>query len=226
VDTEYFEPAAAPAVGPVTLLAVGRLVKQKRLDRFIELVGRLRNEFKLEVRGVIAGSGRPSEDLQSRLERQARSLGMSPEVLCFRGSLSDVRPVYQEASACILTSDHEGTPNVLLEAMASGLPVVATRVGGVPEIVRHGQTGFLREPDDLEGLVADAFDLVTNARLRSEMGRRARAFVEEHHNLQRLPAYLSGLYRLAQGTRRGRRAPFTPAHSPSDRETASCVGRT
>jgi len=75
-------------------------------------------------------------------------------------------------------------------------------VGGVPGIVRHGQTGFLLEPDDLEGIVAALVELVKNPELRAEMGRRARAYVEENHSLHRLPAYLGGLYELALPTRR------------------------
>ena len=113
-----------------------------------------------------------------------------------------MRSVYQESAICVLTSDFEGTPNVLLEAMASGLPVVATNVGGVPGIVRHGKTGFLLEPDDLEGLVRATAGLVRHSELRTEMGRRARAFVEENHSLHRLPAYLGGLYQLALPTAR------------------------
>jgi glycosyltransferase involved in cell wall biosynthesis len=131
------------------------------------------------------------------LEDRAISLGLLPDTLQFRDSVSDMRSVYHEAAICVLTSDFEGTPNVLLEAMASGLPVVATKVGGVPGIVQHGQTGFLHEPDDLEYFVADLRELVLNSRLRMEMGRHARAFVEERHGLQRLPAYLSGLYQQA-----------------------------
>jgi glycosyltransferase involved in cell wall biosynthesis len=84
--------------------------------------------------------------------------------------------------------------------MASGLPVVATNVGGVPGIVRHGQTGFLLEPDDLEGLVAAIVELVKNSELRTTMGQRARTYVEENHSLHRLPAYLGGLYQLVLPT--------------------------
>jgi len=201
VDTDWFKLSGRCSNEPFTLIAVGRLVKQKRLDRFISIVGRLRKDFRLNVRGLIVGPGCQNEDLRPVLEDQARRLGLLPDIVQFRGSVSDIRSVYHEAAVCVLTSDFEGTPNVLLEAMASGLPVVATKVGGVPGIVRHGRTGFLLEPDNLDGLVAALVELVKNSELRTEMGRRARSYVEENHSLHRIPAYLCGLYQLALPTR-------------------------
>jgi len=207
VDTERFKPATVGSEAPITLIAAGRLGKVKRLDRFIAILGRLRKDFKLKVRGLNVGSGRQNEDLRPALENQARSLGLLPDIVQFRGGVSDMRSAYREAAVCVLTSDFEGTPNVLLEAMASGLPVVATRVGGVPEIVRHGTTGFLHEPDDLNGMTAALAELVRNPKLRIEMGRRARTYVEQNHSLERLPACLSGLYQLALPGRRQAPAP-------------------
>jgi glycosyltransferase involved in cell wall biosynthesis len=201
VDTDWFKSSGPCSKGLLTLIAVGRLVKQKRLDRFISIVSRLRTDFRLNVRGLIVGPGCQNEDLRPELENQARSLGLFPDIIQFRGGVSDIRSVYHEAAACVLTSDFEGTPNVLLEAMASGLPVVATNAGGVSGIVRHGQTGFLLEPDDLEGLAAALAELIKNSELRTTMGQRARAYVEENHSLHRLPAYLGGLYQLALPTR-------------------------
>jgi glycosyltransferase involved in cell wall biosynthesis len=212
VDTDKFRPAATPAAGPLTLITVGRLVKQKRLDRFLAVLGRLHTELRLNVRGLIVGPSREHEDLRPALEQQARSLGLTPDRLEFRGGVSDMRPVYHEAGVCVLTSDFEGTPNVLLEAMASGLPVVATNVGGVAGIVRHRQTGFLLEPDDLAGMVAALAELARTPECRSGMGRRAREFVQHHHSLQRLPSYLSGLYPLALA--HPRRAPI-PGLAPA-----------
>ena len=199
-DTERFQPPGGSSNNPLTLIAVGRLVKQKRLDRFISILGRLRADYGLDVRGLIVGPGCQNEDLRPELENQARRLGLSPDIVEFRGGVSDTRFVYREAAVCVLTSDHEGTPNVLLEAMASGLPVVAARVGGVPDIVQHGRTGFIFEPEDLEGFAAALARLTKSSELRTKMGQRARAFVEENHSLHRLPAYLERLYQLALAT--------------------------
>jgi glycosyltransferase involved in cell wall biosynthesis len=220
VDTEQFQPTGDLPEGPVTLLAVGRLVKQKRLDRFISILGRLRTEFHLNVRGLIVGPGCQDEDLGPELKNQARQLGLFPDFLEFRGGVSDMRAVYHESAVCVLTSDHEGTPNVLLEAMAAGLPVVASNVGGVPGIVRGGETGFLLEPNHLEDFAAALAELVRNPGLRTEMGRRARALVEENHSLHRLPAYLNDLYQLALPATRGSTTGATMA-VPIQAETPS-----
>ena len=197
VDTEHFKPAESNAQDPLTLLTVGRLVKEKRLDRFLSILARLRIDFHLDVRGLIVGPAREDEDLRVQLEHQAKKLRLFPDGVQFQGAVSDMAPLYQQAAVCVLTSDNEGTPNVLLEAMSSGVPVVATRVGGVPEIIRHQQTGFVCDRDDQDGFVAALLQLARNPQLRAEMGCRARAWVEENHSLHRLPARLSELYRLA-----------------------------
>lgn len=197
VDTDWFQPANHFSNGPVTLLAMGRLVREKRLDRFLAIMERLKNSYHLNVRGLIVGPGCQDEDLRPELERLAQHFGLLNNIVQFRGGLADVRSVYREATICVLTSDYEGTPNVLLEAMACGLPVVASKVGGVPDIVRHGETGLLVEPEDLAGFAAAVAGLVQNPERRNEMGRCARSFVEEYHSLQRLPAYLAGLYQQA-----------------------------
>jgi glycosyltransferase involved in cell wall biosynthesis len=193
VDTQRFKPAGGSTRRPLTLLAVGRLAKQKRFDRFISLLGRVRAELNRELRGWIVG---PAQEpgLRKELEVQAAHLGLFPGCLEFLGGVSNMGPLYQHADISVLTSDFEGTPNVLLEAMASGLPVVATKVGGVPDIVLHGESGFVVECEDFEGLAAALAELVSNDSRRLEMGRRAREFVELNHSLERLPGYLEKLY--------------------------------
>jgi len=197
IDTQRFIPANHPVESPFTLLAVGRLVEQKRLDRFLLVLSRLRHELALDVKGLIVGPSRPGDTVRQRLESLARQLGLLPDAVQFCGAVTDMIRIYHQASVVLLTSDYEGTPNVLLEAMACGLPVIATRVGGVPDIVQDSETGFLLEPEDCDGLVAATAQLMNDPDLCLRMGHAARAFVEKNHSLARLPAYLSELYRLA-----------------------------
>ncbi len=196
VDTRAFGPVIRLARRPVTLLAVGRIVNAKRFDRFITALGRLRSALGLDVRGWIAG---PAQDggLRREWEALASTWGLLPTHLRFLGRVSRMRPLYTRADLCVLTSDFEGTPNVLLEAMASGLPVVATRVGGVPDMVVDGLTGLTVERDDADGLLAALVELVKDDQRRLEMGRRAREQVEANYSLERLPGYLEKLYDLA-----------------------------
>jgi len=193
VDPDHFKPIRPRSAGLLQIVTIGRLVDQKRMDRFLSVVARVKEQFDGEVKGVIVGDG-PE---RVRLERQAIQLGLVPEVVEFRGSVSDTAPLYRQADIFVLTSDWEGMPNVILEAMASGLPVVATGVGGVPEIVRHGETGFLVDPGDEGGMVDAILTLIKDRDLRLQFGRAGREFVLAHHSLDKLPGYLQKLYELA-----------------------------
>jgi len=191
VDTGQFKPSASKKEPPLKLIAVGRLTEQKRLDRFLAVLARLRKMSALK--GVIVGAG----PLQSKLEQQARALGLSPDGVEFRGKDVDMAALYCEADVLVLTSDYEGTPNVVMEAMAAGLPVVSTRVGGVVDLVEHGASGFLVEPGDDEALLKALLELVNDATLRQTMGERGREKIEPHYGLHRLPEFLVALYQQA-----------------------------
>ena len=197
VDTERFTSGVRgtrEGVGMICLLAVGRLGQEKRFDRFIDLVARIRGRSELAVKGIIVGSGRQGCDLRPLLEQRAQKLGLLPEHLEFTGAVSEMETMYREANIFVSTSDYEGTPNVILEAMASGLPVVATKVGGVPEIVLHGRTGYLVKTGELDKMADWVMKLVTDREHRSVLGRQARAYIESKHSLTRLPAYLADLF--------------------------------
>jgi glycosyltransferase involved in cell wall biosynthesis len=188
IDADRFAPRAIEREA-VRVLAVGRLVQQKRFDRLLHAVAETARRCKSRFEVVVAGDG-PEK---SSLETMARRLGVSGDVR-FTGNSADLVPAYQSADVLVSTSDYEGTPNVILEAMSCGLPVVATGVGGVPDIVSHGQTGFLVEPLDAPGLVRALCTLIENRELRRAMGRSARRFIETTRALERLPGYLAHLY--------------------------------
>ena len=189
VDTDLFIPSSRSKSKQIQLLAVGRLVEAKRIDRLLHVVALLRSRTATPFHLTIIGEG----SLREQLERQALEQGLS-DIVTFAGAQAEMVTWYQQADILILTSDWEGTPNVLLEAMACALPVVATRVGGVPEVVQHGITGYLAAPQEEAMLVERLATLIDDALLRQTLGAEARSYVEEHHALSRLPTFLSTLY--------------------------------
>jgi glycosyltransferase involved in cell wall biosynthesis len=167
------------------------LVVQKRFDRFLSILRTVGAQTDKKIRATIAGEG-PE---RATLERKAADLGLVPDVVEFRGAIPDMVPLYRDSDIFVLTSDWEGTPNVLLEAMASGLPVIASRVGGVPDIVRHGRAGYLTEPGDENSCASLLLQLIDDPQLRMEMGRQGRQYIEANHGVARLGGYLESLYK-------------------------------
>jgi glycosyltransferase involved in cell wall biosynthesis len=194
VDTDRFSPGPREERGELRVLAVGRLHRQKRFDRFIRLVARLQVHSRTPVKGTIVGGEPGSGNARHELEAQACSMGLTPGVLTFQGGAADTVPFYQGADLFVLTSDSEGTPNVILEAMSCGLPVVATRVGGVPDVVQDGVTGCLVDPGDEQAMVRTVLSLLEDRDRRLEMGDRARRFVMQNHSIGRLAPRLSEVY--------------------------------
>lgn len=143
--------------------------------------------------GLVVGSGL----LEAELKQQAAQLELLPDTVEFRDAVPDMMEIYRTADILVLSSDLEGTPNVVLEAMACGLPVVAMRVGGLPEVVRHGETGFLVAPEGEDELLRSVLTLVSDRDLRRTMGGRARENILASASFLRLPAILSDLYRAA-----------------------------
>jgi glycosyltransferase involved in cell wall biosynthesis len=194
IDSAHFAPCTCSKSAELHLVAVGRLSEEKRFDRFLRVIAHLRGQ-KTSVRGTLVGDG----PLRSTLENQARALKIA-DIVSFTGNVSDPRPYLQAAQVAMLTSVFEGTPNVLLEAQACGLPVVATNVGGVRDVVRDGETGLLISPGDEEETVAQlarAVETLQDAPRRVAMGVAARRYIEENYAAPRLPQFLSELYAKA-----------------------------
>lgn len=173
------------------ILFAGRLVNEKRPELFIKLAAALKQTLpNASIKFQIAGDG----PLRPQLEMTAKNLGLlKDDFLSFFGSCSDMDQTYQQADMLILTSQYEGTPNVVLEAMAHGLPVIATRVGGVPEILKDN-CGIVFDPADWESLVASTIKLISNRELRSNLGRNGSLYVQNNHSLESLKNRLIGIY--------------------------------
>lgn len=174
----------------IKFLMVGRLVEQKRADRFVRLASALVEKFpNLPLQFQIAGDG----VMRGEIEQQARECNLLPDKLQFLGECRSMSEVYKQADALVLTSDYEGTPNVILEAMAHRLPVIAAKVGGVPEILNE-DCGILVEPDDENGLFEAAAGLINKPELRNQLGDAGFEYVKNNHSLDSLQKHLINIY--------------------------------
>ena len=171
---------------------VGWIGRMTGVKRTVDLL----YSFKLlRDRGVdaclcLVGDGPDREDV----ERRAHDLGIVRHTL-FLGYQEDVAPFYAAFDAFVLTSGNEGTPVTTIEALAGGLPVVATRVGGVPDVVRDGTDGYLVDAGDVAGLAERLARLARDADLRKIMGAAGRERVLPRYAVQRLVDDVDELYR-------------------------------
>lgn len=193
VDTLQFKPEVREPKPTVTLVTAGRLVEQKRIDRFLRLVMNIKRYSQFPIKAIVVGNG----PLRGELELQAAQMNLLPEVVEFRGAIADMASVYREADLFVLTSDWEGTPNVVLEAMSCGLPVVATRAGGMAEIIQPGETGDLADVGDEKQMISIMLNLVNNLEQRMYLGSNARNYILANHCPTRLPSRLAEIYEVA-----------------------------
>jgi glycosyltransferase involved in cell wall biosynthesis len=177
-------PAAATLVG-----AVGRLVPIKNIPLLLEAVALARQEDP-DIRVVLIGDG----SLREELEVEAEALGLGQAVI-FTGWRHDLASVYADLDAVVISSHNEGTPASLIEAMATGCPVVSTRVGGVPDLIADGETGRLVPPGEREALAAALLELFREQERTARMAELAQRQVLERHQARRLVADVDRLYR-------------------------------
>lgn len=203
--------APAPAEGSRKVIFVGRLVRQKRLDRWLEAAAAIAAGDPLAT-FEIAGEG----ELRPALEAQARALGLAERVR-FRGNLAyaDLPAFYASAGAFLLTSAYEGFGRVVVEAMHFGVPVVATRITGVEDIVESGRSGFLHPPGDTAGLAGSVLKLLAEPDLRRRVGEAGRARVDERYAPARLSREWMGILVSAGRTTRSESPVFVKARRPT-----------
>jgi glycosyltransferase involved in cell wall biosynthesis len=174
---------------------VGNIIAHKGLHVALEALSTLGTGWRLRV----AGSG--PDEARCRLLAGRLGLGAQVEFLG-RQSAQAVERILGDSDVLVLPSEMEGLPYVILEAMASSLPVVSSGVFGIPEAVVDGETGLLVPPRDPAALAAALARLIGNADLRARMGANARRRFEERFTLERQVRAMSFLYSgLVNGTR-------------------------
>ena len=168
---------------------VGRMTGVKRTDDVLRAVQRLREQG-VDAALLMVGDGPDRE----HVERRAKALGIVRHCF-FLGYQDDVGPYYAAIDAFVLTSGNEGTPVSAIEALAAGRPVVASRVGGVPDVVRDGVDGFLVAPGDVERLAERLAELANDPELRKRLGAAGRDRVVARYAVERLVDDVDRLYR-------------------------------
>lgn len=155
---------------------VGTLRKEKAHDILLQAFARFRSQRK-GAKLLLVGNG----PLKSRIVQQVDSLGLNDAVI-FAGSRSDVPDVLKAMDLFVFPSRNEALGIALLEAMYSGLPVIAARTGGIPEIVKDGETGVLVESENIESLTQAMLRLAGDQGLCARLGKAAHKYVADHHS--------------------------------------------
>ena len=167
---------------------VGRIFPIKNHSLFLESAARIATREPY-ARFVIVGDG----ILRSALEEQAQELEITDRVL-FTGWRRDLPRIYADLNVLVVSSDNEGTPVSAIEAMASSRPVVATRVGGLPDLIENQKTGCLVGPRHAEALARAVLELLQNPHTARELGRNAQESIRQRFTVRRLLGDMDRLY--------------------------------
>ncbi|CAG7638942.1 N-acetyl-alpha-D-glucosaminyl L-malate synthase [Paenibacillus solanacearum] len=183
----------------IKFLSIGRLVPKKGMDVLVKAFAKVHRRYS-KARLSIVGEG----PLRSKLKRSIRKHGLSSSVrLLGKVSHGRVRKLLRKAHIFVLASktakdgDQEGIPNSLVEAMASGLPVVSTNHSGIPELVRHNKTGFVARQGSVKDLARKMKRMLKKRNQWRRMTRAARAYVAREHNIKKQVHKVERLYRKA-----------------------------
>jgi len=204
VDLDRFEFRVRRPGNRLRLLTVARLVEKKGIEYAIRALALIKQQHpKLTISLNVVGDG----ELRCHLESVRDSLGLQQQVN-FLGWLDqdEVRQEMLNADLFVLPSvtaadgGKEGVPVSLMEAMASGMPVLSTLHSGIPELVQDGVSGFLLPEHDVDNLANRIYQFIETPELAEQMGHAGRAFVEENFNIHTLNQRLSMMYqRLLEG---------------------------
>lgn len=197
VDLQAYAPAGAReavrgewGIPPdaVVVGTLGRLSAEKNVELFVDLAAGLAREFP-GLRGVVIGDGPRRPSVEAAVSRA----GLDGRVI-LAGARADVPRVLAALDLFVTASDTEGLPNAAMEAMAAGLPVVATDAGGTREVVAEGVTGRVVPPGRLVPLLEASRPLVRDAALRRRMGEAGRARIASEFGVERMVAATRAVY--------------------------------
>jgi glycosyltransferase involved in cell wall biosynthesis len=170
------------------LISVGRLTEAKDQSTLLSTIEILKKQGR-NIYLIMVGDG----EMRASLEEE---IAQKELIHCVHlaGSRSDVPELLRGADAFVLSSKREGLPMSILEAMAAGLPVIATKVGGIPEVVKDGENGVLVPPQDQNSLANAICRVLDDSKFAAKLGRGARISIEENYSIKNITEAYSELY--------------------------------
>jgi glycosyltransferase involved in cell wall biosynthesis len=193
VDTDFFVAPPDSARDPRLVLSVGRLVPGKGVEDLLDAAKQVIKQIG-PTRFVIAGDGPLRSSLERRLAQNG--LGQHVELLGHLADRKQLADLYRQAALFVIPSHYEGLPTVMLEAMACGCPVIATKVGGIPQVIESGKNGVLvlpKQPTQLADAICEF--LPAEARL-AKMGRLGRKTIEGGYSWHAIGAHYIKQYEM------------------------------
>lgn len=177
-------PNNAPIVG-----IIGRLTAIKNHKLFLQIANEIYNKIN-NVHFLIIGDG----ELKNELKNEINELSLKPNIH-FTGWITDIPLLYSDIDILLLTSLNEGTPVAIIEAMHYGIPAVSTNVGGVSDLIKNGENGFVVNSFNPEDFSPVILKLLDNPKLRRKIGNAGQSFIKEKFSAKRLISDLDQLYR-------------------------------
>lgn len=217
VDTSMFFPCSTlPNDSPPIISYVGRLSRQKGLDTLIKAINHLQEKL-TQFKVYIVGEG----ELKPLLQEMVSGYGLNDKIT-FTGAISNVADYYQQSRIIVMPSYYEGLPLVLLEAMACGVPVVASPVGGILDVLGPpvnpetaagyaiAERGIFVEPGNVDALAAALYLLSTDQLLRERLSHNALAHIKKYYTLDQVIKKYFELFIAQPGAASAQRATQTP----------------
>jgi len=188
VDLEQKRMSLGIEQGELVLGVVGRLAEGKGHEFVIQAIPAVVQEIP-RVKFIFVGDG----PLKTNLEKLAEGLGVKDKVI-FTGERNDIPELLRVFDVFCLASLYEGMGRVILEAQVAGKPVIATKIGGIPDVVVENKTAILVEPKDSSGLADAVIKLLKDENLRRQMSKAAEEFVDYHFSAQKMVEDIIKLY--------------------------------
>jgi len=177
----------------IIICTIGNLRKNKNHLFFVKIMDNIIKSV-TNVKGWIIGQPVPDEpQLENVIRKKIHSMGLEDKIILL-GFQDNTTELLKRSSIYVFTSLSEGTPNTILEAMASGLPVISSNVGGIPQIIADGVNGFLFDLNDQYKFEKTIKNLLMNERLRKSVGKNAMIYVKKNHDPNKISSILESIY--------------------------------